>query len=120
MKLTKRVCARIRLLLVFFDHVAMTHFNTHKCAMDSRDSTLTRTRALIIGGRFMSHLAKPAFPIAFGENSAINVKVVLLPTAMLSKDLLVEKICGRLMLYDLACKNIQQHQCSNKQLMIYP
>ena len=74
MKLPKRVCACICLLRVFFYHVTVSLLNTHKYAMDSTDTTLTATRALIMGGSFTGHLAKPDFAIAFGENSAINVK----------------------------------------------
>jgi len=56
---------------LFSDHVTVTPLNTRKYALDSRDGTLTVTRALIIGGCFTGHLA---FAIAFGEISAIEVK----------------------------------------------
>ena len=59
---------------VFSDHVTMTPLNTLKYSLDSGDLTLTATCALIIGGHFMGHLAKPAFAIAFGENLANDVK----------------------------------------------
>jgi len=68
MKLTKRVCT----LHIFFDHKAVTPLNTRKYPLDSRDWTLTATCALIFE-YFMGHLAKPAFAITFGVNSAIDV-----------------------------------------------
>jgi len=52
----------------------------------------------------MGHLVKPAFAIAFGENSAGYVKFLSLPTAMPPKELLIEKNCGRLTLSDHDCK----------------
>jgi len=48
--------------------------NTRKYALDSTDWALIATHALIVWGRFMGHLAKPAVTFAFGENSAIDVK----------------------------------------------
>jgi len=62
--------------------------------------------------RFIDHLAEPAFAIAFGENSAIDVKFYFYP--------LIEKTCGWPTLYDLAFKNIQQYQHSNKQSLSHP
>jgi len=43
----------------------------------------------------MGHLAKPAFAVEFGENSAIDVKFRFLPTAVSPKELLIEKTCSR-------------------------
>ena len=79
MKLTKLTCALIYLLRGSRDgepsHYAQRHkelwihANTH--ALGSTDWTLIMTHALIIGGRFMGHLVKPAFAIAFRKNSLI-------------------------------------------------
>jgi len=74
---------------------------------------------VIIGGRFKAYLSKPAFATALG-NFSNRCQVLLLPNAKSPKELLAEKTCGWLTLYDLACKNIQQSQRSNKQPMTYP
>jgi len=60
MNFPKCVFARICLLCIFFNHVTVT------CKyMPNFD--LIATRILIIGGRFMGHLAKSAFTISLGK-----------------------------------------------------
>jgi len=59
------LCTYICLLRIFFNHMTATPLSTHKHAFGL-------TRACIIGGRFMGHLAKSVFAIAFGENSTID------------------------------------------------
>jgi len=47
-------------------------------------------------------------------------QVLLLPSAMSPKGLLIEKTCGRPTLYDLACEIIHQYQRFSKQPMSCP
>jgi len=71
---------------------------------------------LIIGGLFTGYLTKPASAIGLGENSAIDNKFSTLPTAMLAKELPVEKTHGQMTFYDLACKNRMFKQTTEEEL----
>jgi len=74
-------------------HMTMTPLNTRKYPLVSRDCNLNSACPPIIEGRFMGHLAKPAFAIPSGENSA-------------AKKVSIGKTCGRSTLFNLARKNI--------------
>ena len=144
-KPTKRVGVCI---IVGYAHSPITWPWLLSIATSTHFRALSATRALTIGGHFMGHLAKPAFDCNWIKFSN-RCHILLLPTAMTPKELLIEKDCGRPMrrtvvgrcsstcyweglwsadeedcgrpmLYELACKNIQQYQCSNKQLIACP
>jgi len=82
MKLKECICARICLLRIFLDHETMVSLNMCMYVLKPRDGTWTATSALIIEGRFIGHLARPAIAIAFGESPTISVKLLFSPTAM--------------------------------------
>jgi len=88
--------------------------------LNAQSAVLLAVGQMIIGLCFMGYLANPAFTTAFGEKFSHRCQVLRWLTTMSPKEFLIEKTCGRSWHCDLACKNIQQYQRSNKQPMSYP